>query len=138
MHCVSQCDEAVLLGLFHVRVAGYNHVRHWLEKQKVVLAQKEGSAGPSRQGCCAGGWVSIPARHSRGHRCFQIPQQKQQLRNCPFHSLNTVFEGKDRYVTDIVQSSDRRDWISISTLYYLISERERLIIILPGTYMFLN
>lgn len=43
---VSQCEEAALLGLFHVRVTGYNYVRHWLEEQKVVLAQKEGSAAP--------------------------------------------------------------------------------------------
>ncbi|KAI1243468.1 hypothetical protein IHE44_0001091 [Lamprotornis superbus] len=46
-------------------------VRDWLEEQKVVLAQKEGSAAPgSGRGCCAEGWVNIPARHSRGHRFF--------------------------------------------------------------------
>lgn len=39
--------------------------------------------------------MNIPARHSRGHRFFaDIAAKAARLRNCLFHSLNTVSEGK--------------------------------------------
>lgn len=148
---VSQRDEAALLGIFHVRVEGTT-VR-WVPgpgytSRKVSLLRRSDLQplarprllGPGRQGCCAG-WTSPPGT-AEGTACFQMSQQKLHVWGISYlipwipclkrkHLLR-------RNVTDFVWSSDRSDWIGISTLWYLISERERLEIILPGTYMFLN